>query len=148
MFFTTVFTNIFFHIFIYLSGKVLDCDWLALQVTLLPKAVLTARCLTRRPSANLDRYSLRTNESNHPIFKDHSNQQNILYHLRELLFKNNLIYLQFILAPLVGLAPAKLLDENQGTLLICLQRHLIIQQNILYHTLFTLFKIIFIFLIE
>ena len=30
------------------------------------------------------------------------------------------------LAPLVGLAPAKkLLDENQGTLLICLQRHLL-----------------------
>ena len=28
--------------------------WLALQVTLLPKAVLTARCLTRRPSANLE----------------------------------------------------------------------------------------------
>ena len=104
---------------------------------------LTARPRTCWVRWNLDRYSLRTNESNHPIFKDHSNQQNILYHLRELLFKNNLIYLQFILAPLVGLAPAKLLDENQGTLLICLQRHLIIQQNILYHTLFTLFKIIF-----
>lgn len=29
------------------------------------------------------------------------------------------------MAPLVGLAPAKLLDENQGTLLICLQRHLL-----------------------
>ena len=28
------------------------------------------------------------------------------------------------MAPLVGLAPANVLDENQVTLLICLQRHL------------------------
>ncbi len=35
------------------------------------------------------------------------------------------------LAPLVGLAPAKLLDENQGTLLICLQRHLL-EKNLLH----------------
>ena len=33
------------------------------------------------------------------------------------------------LAPLVGLAPAKLLDENQGTLLICLQRHLLKKES-------------------
>ena len=43
--------------------------------------------------------------SNHPIFKEQSNQQNILYHLRELLFKNNLTYLQLALAAHFGNAP-------------------------------------------
>lgn len=41
------------------------------------------------------------------------------------LLVDHLSILQWWMAPLVGLAPAKLLDENQGTLLICLQRHLL-----------------------